>query len=98
MINQRYDIANEELKNQKLELFEIPKISENPSDNKFLLKMKQQKAQKEQNQGVESQVINLGFVRNMAQQLSANHLAASGIQLSLREDLIKFISSMQNKT
>lgn len=66
----------------------------NPPENKFLQKMKLQKQKKEENQGIESQVINLGFVQTMASKLSANELAANGIQLSIRENIIKFIQGM----
>jgi hypothetical protein len=45
------------------------------------------------NNGIESQVINLGFVSSVAQKLNANQLAASGIQLSLKESLISFIKN-----
>jgi hypothetical protein len=48
-------------------------------ENKFLMKMKQQKQQKEENQGIEQQVINLGFVQSIASKMSANEMAASGI-------------------
>lgn len=53
---------------------------------------------KEENQGIESQVINLGFVQSIATKLSANELAANGIQLSIRENIIKFIQGMDKDT
>ena len=56
--------------------------------------MKTKREQQEQMQGVEDSVVNLGFVKNLAQDMSANQLAASGIQLSMRANLIKFIQNM----
>jgi hypothetical protein len=63
------------------------------ADNKFLMKMKTRKLEKDSG-SIEQQVINLGFVQAMATKLSANQLAANGIQLSMRENLINFIKDM----
>ena len=56
--------------------------------------MKTKKEVQDQNQSIEQEVINLGFVQNLAKKVSANQLAAAGIQLSVRENLISFIKSM----
>jgi hypothetical protein len=40
-------------------------------------------------------VINLGFVQNLAKKVSANQLAANGIQISVRENLINYIKGME---
>lgn len=87
---------HDDMRNQNLELdfsLEKPesKEKEEKKDNKFLQKMKLQKKQKEENQSLEDQVINLGFVQNIAQKMSANEMAAQGLQLSIRENIINFI-------
>ena len=46
--------------------------------------MKSKKDQQELNQGIEQDIVNLGFVQNLAKKVSANELAANGIQLSVR--------------
>jgi len=56
--------------------------------------MKTKRQMQEEKEGVEDSVVNLGFVKNLAQTMSANQLAASGIQLSMRDNLIKFINNM----
>jgi hypothetical protein len=64
------------------------------SNKQFLKKMKSKREEQDRNQGIEQDVVNLGFVQNLAKKVSANQLAASGIQLSVRENLINFIKSM----
>ena len=64
---------------------------------KFLDKMKTKKLVQEKTQGVEQEIVNYGFVQAVAQKVSANQLAASGIQLSVREKLIKFIGQMDQE-
>ena len=44
---------------------------------------------------IEQEVINLGFVQNLAKKVSANQLAANGIQISVRENLINYIKGME---
>jgi len=39
----------------------------------------------------------MGVVSTLAKKVSANQLAASGIQLSMRENLIKFIGQMDKE-
>ena len=57
--------------------------------------MKTKRQLQEEERGIEQSVVNLGFVKKLADQtMSANQLAASGIQLSMRENLIKFIKNM----
>lgn len=100
----RYDQDVDDARNQKLE-FEIEtKDTQNntstdkPEDAKtkkqFLQKMKTKRQLQEEQEGVEDSVVNLGFVKNLATNMSANQLAASGIQLSMRSNLIKFIKNM----
>ena len=48
-------------------------------NEKFLQKMKNKKDQQEQDQGIEQDIVNLGFVQNLAKKVSANELAANGI-------------------
>ena len=64
------------------------------SNKQLLKKMKSKREEQDRNQGIEQDVVNLGFVQNLAKKVSANQLAASGIQLSVRENLINFIKSM----
>ena len=51
----------------------------------FLLK---KISDKKQGQGVEHQAISLGLVQGLNKQISANELAAKGIKLSLRDQLV----------
>lgn len=89
----------DDMRNQDLDFtVEKPAESKEKEDNKFLMKMKLQKKQKLENQSIEQQVINLGFIRNLAQKMSANEMAASGIQLSIRENIIEFIKGMDQTT
>jgi hypothetical protein len=60
----------------------------------FMDKMKTKRQLQQQSMGIESQVVDLGFVQNLAQRVSANELAAKGIQISIRDQLIKFLSQM----
>lgn len=64
-----------------------------PKEVKFLQKMKTKRDQQEHS--VEQDVINLGFVQNLAKKVSANQLAANGIQISVRENLINYIKGME---
>lgn len=63
----------------------------------FLANMKNKKEKQELSMGVEQDIINYGFVSTLAKKVSANQLAASGIQLSMRENLIKFIGQMDKE-
>lgn len=88
----------DDMRNQNLDFSIAKPESKDKEDNKFLMKMKLQKQQKLENQSIEQQVINLGFIRNLAQKMSANEMAASGIQLSIRENIINFIKGMDQTT
>jgi len=57
--------------------------------------MKTRKEQQQQNQGIEQDVIGLGFVANVANKVSANELAASGIQLSVRDKLLAELKNLE---
>lgn len=46
---------------------------------------------------IENEVINYGMIRSLHTQISANELAAKGIQLSLRNALIGFIKKMDHE-
>ena len=80
--------------------FTIPAKSKPETNNNvkgFLDKMKNKKMQQAQAQGVEQEIVNYGFVQALANKLSANQLAASGIQLSMRQKLLQYISEMDKQ-
>ena len=80
--------------------FKIPTKNKPEANNNvkgFLDKMKHKKMQQEQAQGVEQEIVSYGFVQALANKVSANQLAASGIQLSMRQKLIRFIGEMDKQ-
>jgi hypothetical protein len=85
-----FEIEDEDFRGQQIDFGN----DQAPKQGKFLQKMKTKKEVQDQNQSIEQEVINLGFVQNLAKKVSANQLAAAGIQLSVRENLISFIKSM----
>lgn len=49
------------------------------------------KQQREDPTLIENQVLNLGVVQSLSKQISANELAAKGIKLSIRNQIVDFI-------
>ena len=64
-----------------------------PKERQFLQKMKTKMDKKELS--IEQEVFILGFGQNLAKKVSANQLAANGIQISVRENLINYIKGME---
>ena len=90
----------EDFRHQQLELdFACTNVSsgavENaPMNTTFFQKMKTKREIQLQNQGIEQDVVNLGFVTNAGEKVSANQLAASGIQISVRDKLVAHFKSI----
>lgn len=64
----------------------------------FLLKkLNNKKQQREDPTSVENQVISLGMVQGLSKQISANELAAKGIKLSIKNQIIDFIKKQDSQ-
>lgn len=84
-----------DLKKEELIFEEKPEEAEDKkSKPKFLMKMKTKIQQKEGDKDVAQSVVDLGFVKSIAQKISANQLAANGIQISMREKLLEYMQTM----
>ena len=57
-------------------------------------KIQNKKQQREDPSSVEQNVINLGLVKAMHSKITANELAAKGIKLSIKNNLVEFIKKL----
>ena len=60
--------------------------------------MKTKKETQLREKTISDDVVNLGFVQNLANQMNVNALAASGINLSMREKLLAFMEKDMDKS
>ena len=64
--------------------------------NQLFNKINIKKQQREDPSQVEQSVINLGLVKAMHSKITANELAAKGIKLSIKTQLIEFIKKLES--
>lgn len=54
------------------------------------------KQQREDPTKIENSIINLGFVESLYSQITANELAAKGMKLTIKSEVIKFIKNLDD--